>query len=128
MALQQLLRLNSGDMVIIRIRLLIACVMAIVTERLVGSSLPSVQAAANLVSRSISEVVAKPLSITDYLDAASRSLGLCHNGRDMNWSVRFAEYFFVNCPCCIFWRGFTIGAPFWALFGALVTVSLKRFM
>lgn len=38
--------------------------------------------------------------------AAERS-GLCKG--EYPWSAVIAEAFFVNCACCIFWRGFLAG-------------------
>jgi hypothetical protein len=43
-------------------------------------------------------------------DIFSKLLRLCGNGEDNNWSVRVADYFFVDCACCIFWRGAVVGA------------------
>ena len=44
-----------------------------------------------------------------FLEFISKTLGMCGNGPPNNLWVRFAELFFVNCPCCIFWRGFVVG-------------------
>lgn len=43
-------------------------------------------------------------------DTFSKLLRLCGNGEDNNWSVRVADYFFVDCACCIFWRGAVVGS------------------
>lgn len=42
-------------------------------------------------------------------DFFSKVLRLCGNGKQNNWSVRVADYFFVDCACCIFWRGVVVG-------------------
>lgn len=47
-------------------------------------------------------------------------LPLCGNGRRHNWSVMIADAFFVNCPCCIFWRGVVVGFGLCAATGALI--------
>lgn len=44
-----------------------------------------------------------------------------------HWTSRTALYLFTDCPCCLFWRGLTVGAAgmfalytaLWALFAAL---------
>jgi hypothetical protein len=46
----------------------------------------------------------------------SEILGLCGYGEDNNWSVKIADYFFVDCGCCWFWRG--------ALFGGTVATAM----
>jgi hypothetical protein len=43
------------------------------------------------------------------LNSGSKVLRLCGHGKPLNWSVRVADYFFYNCPCCIFFRGLCIG-------------------
>lgn len=43
------------------------------------------------------------------LERISKLLRLCGNGKKNNWSVRFADYFFVDCGCCLFWRGVMVG-------------------
>lgn len=45
----------------------------------------------------------------EILEFFSRKLKLCGYGKANNWSVRIADYFFVDCACCIFWRGMFIG-------------------
>lgn len=49
----------------------------------------------------------------------SETLGLCGYGKDNNWSVKVADFFFVDCGCCWFWRGVILGA----LLGILGTVA-----
>ena len=39
----------------------------------------------------------------------SSFLALCGDGKRNNWSVLFAQLFYTECPCCIFWRGLSIG-------------------
>lgn len=36
--------------------------------------------------------------------------GLCGYGKEENWSVKVADWFFVDCGCCWFWRGVMLGA------------------
>ena len=43
------------------------------------------------------------------LDTLSKVLRLCGNGKENNWSVRLADYFFIDCACCIFFRGLALG-------------------
>lgn len=37
-------------------------------------------------------------------------LRMCGDGKPHNWSILVADLFFVNCPCCLFWRGVFMGA------------------
>jgi hypothetical protein len=46
------------------------------------------------------------------LEYIAKKLGLCGEGKDLNWSVIIADHFFIDCGCCWFWRG--------AMFGALL--------
>lgn len=43
-------------------------------------------------------------------ETGSKALRLCGNGAENNWSVRIADRFFVDCACCLFWRGVFLGA------------------
>ena len=43
------------------------------------------------------------------LESVSKALGMCGHGKEGNRWVRFAEKFFIDCPCCLFWRGVTVG-------------------
>lgn len=47
--------------------------------------------------------------IEKIFEAGAKALGMCGHGKDHNWSVRIAERFFVDCPCCLFWRGVILG-------------------
>lgn len=44
-----------------------------------------------------------------FLEWIAHKLGMCGHGKENNFWVRISELFFVDCPCCIFWRGFTTG-------------------
>jgi len=35
---------------------------------------------------------------------------------------RFTQYLFTDCPCCLFWRGLTIGYAVGGVFGALTGI------
>lgn len=50
----------------------------------------------------------------------SSRLGMCGDGVRHNWSVMFAELFFLQCPCCLFYRGVTIGAVLGLVLGAFI--------
>lgn len=43
-------------------------------------------------------------------ERVSIALGMCGHGEEGNAWVRFAERFFVDCPCCLFYRGIAVGA------------------
>lgn len=53
-----------------------------------------------------------------FMTAASRPLGMCAEkwgdkfGKWNKFSRRFAKIFWTECPCCLFYRGMTIGAAF----------------
>lgn len=36
-------------------------------------------------------------------------LHICGEGKRNNWSVLLAQLFYTKCPCCLFYRGVTIG-------------------
>ena len=36
-------------------------------------------------------------------------LPLCGHGRPDGWSVRIADLFYIDCGCCWFWRGVSVG-------------------
>lgn len=42
-------------------------------------------------------------------EPASRALRLCGHGRRHNWSTLIADALFVDCACCLIWRGMAIG-------------------
>lgn len=50
-----------------------------------------------------------PPSLERVLERCSALLRMCGHGKDNNWSVRFADWFFVDCACCLFWRGVGVG-------------------
>lgn len=60
----------------------------------------------------------------------SRVAGMCGFGAENNLSVRIAEWFFIDCPCCLFWRGAAVGAvsafllTAAALFGFIATILI----
>jgi hypothetical protein len=54
------------------------------------------------------------------LTRAAGRLHMCGEGKRHNWSVLFAELFFTDCPCCLFWRGVTVGALPVALLAAIL--------
>lgn len=39
-----------------------------------------------------------------------------------HYSSRIANYFWTDCPCCLFWRGYVIGAISVAIVGAALYV------
>lgn len=51
--------------------------------------------------------------ISDVADAVmtwtASFLGICESGKKVNWFVVFARMFYAECPCCLFYRGVTIG-------------------
>lgn len=48
--------------------------------------------------------------IDTVLTAAAHKLHMCGQGKHHNWSVLFAQLWFTDCPCCLFYRGVTLGA------------------
>lgn len=58
------------------------------------------------------------------LAKASKLLRLCGNGEQNNWSVRMADYFFVDCACCIFWRGTMFGGIIGTVLGIVLSCVL----
>lgn len=44
-----------------------------------------------------------------FFESVAKALGMCGYGRDLNWWVRVADWFFVDCACCLFWRGVAVG-------------------
>ena len=63
--------------------------------------------------------------MSNFLDAISKALGMCGNGRDNNLWVRIADWAFVDCACCIFWRGVALGAIFGALASGVLFFIVK---
>lgn len=61
------------------------------------------------------------------LTAISKALRLCGNGAYNNWSVRAADYFFVDCACCLFWRGATIGYVSGLLVAGIIALLIWSF-
>lgn len=59
-------------------------------------------------------------AVSDLADAVmtwcASFLGICESGKKVNWFVVFARMFYTECPCCLFYRGVTIGV--------MVTVAL----
>lgn len=39
-----------------------------------------------------------------------QKLGMCSEGPEGNWASRISDFMFVDCPCCLFWRGAATGA------------------
>ncbi len=58
------------------------------------------------------------------LDKISQKFGLCGHGKENNWSVKVADYFFIDCGCCWFWRGVLVGT----LFGFATFAILHLFL
>jgi hypothetical protein len=56
----------------------------------------------------------------DFLTPPSKWMGMCGHGKRHNWSVVLADMLFVNCACCLIWRGFFIGL----LIGALIVLAI----
>lgn len=50
--------------------------------------------------------------------AGARALRMCGFGPDNGWSIEVANAFFIDCACCLFWRGVFMGAG-WAAIAAL---------
>ena len=44
------------------------------------------------------------------IEPIAARLGMCGHGAPLNWWVRVAELLFVDCPCCLVWRGIAVGA------------------
>jgi hypothetical protein len=58
------------------------------------------------------------------LTIGSQRLKLCGNGKRHNWSVLVSDVFFVNCACCLFWRGCAAGAAAGATVTALAATVI----
>lgn len=65
--------------------------------------------------------------IDDTMSAVAARLPLCGEGKKHNMSILFAQLFFTECPCCLFYRGVTVGfgsallifAMFFPIFGMI---------
>lgn len=53
--------------------------------------------------------------------AAARALRMCGYGPDDGWSIKVANAWFVDCACCLFWRGVFMGAG-WMLVAAVAFI------
>jgi hypothetical protein len=47
--------------------------------------------------------------VDTFAEFISKLFGLCGHGKPNNWSVKVADFFFVDCGCCWFWRGVLFG-------------------
>lgn len=52
----------------------------------------------------------QPSRVDQVLTWGAKKAKLCGYGPDLNWSVRFADALFVDCACCLVWRGVVVGA------------------
>lgn len=43
------------------------------------------------------------------LTTVANQFNLCGNGPKNNWSILFANLWFTDCPCCLFYRGVAFG-------------------
>lgn len=52
-------------------------------------------------------------SVADALDtvltAGAKYFKMCGEGPKHSWSILFAQLWFTDCPCCLFYRGMTFG-------------------
>lgn len=59
------------------------------------------------------------------LTTVANQFNLCGNGPKNNWSILFADLFFTDCPCCLFYRGVALGLTIAGILGgALLLVAL----
>lgn len=62
--------------------------------------------------------------IANFLDstltAGAKHLKMCGEGKHNGWSVLFAQMWFTDCPCCLFYRGAFFGLSLGAFIVALV--------
>ena len=65
--------------------------------------LPDVEAAPVAVA------AARPSLGYRVADRIATAVGMCGHGARGNVWVRVSEHFFIDCPCCLFWRGVTVG-------------------
>ena len=42
-------------------------------------------------------------------DRIASAVGMCGHGAPGNVWVRVSDHFFIDCPCCLFWRGAVVG-------------------
>lgn len=61
--------------------------------------------------------------LTKVLEFGSRVFGLCGHGKEMNWSVRLADRLFVDCACCLLWRGVFLGMGL-AVIGQIIIAAI----
>lgn len=59
-------------------------------------------------------------------ELGSKTLHLCGHGAENNWSVRIADWFFIDCACCLFWRGAVVGWSVGIVVGAAIAVSIIK--
>lgn len=62
--------------------------------------------------------------INSALSPIATASGLCAARTTPKASVKLAELFFVNCPCCLFWRGVAVGAIGGALAVGLLAIGV----
>lgn len=54
------------------------------------------------------------------LTTVANQFNLCGNGPRNNWSILFANLFFTDCPCCLFYRGVAFGLILASILSGLV--------
>jgi hypothetical protein len=48
----------------------------------------------------------------------------CTSGPD-HWTSRLTQYFFSDCPCCLFGRGIVLGGAVFGVIGLLVGLAVS---
>jgi hypothetical protein len=51
--------------------------------------------------------------------------GWCHS--EDHWTARVTQYLFTDCPCCMLFRGLTLGLVAGLLLGAGLAAAVSRF-
>lgn len=59
-----------------------------------------------------------------FLTWAAAFFKMCGEGPKHGWSILFAQLWFTDCPCCLFYRGVTFGGVLGALLAGVGIGSL----
>lgn len=69
------------------------------------------------------------IAISNVLDTAltrgAERLKMCGEGPRHGWSILFAQMWFTDCPCCLFYRGVTFGVSLSVAIGAITCAIIE---
>lgn len=57
-------------------------------------------------------------------ELGSKMIGMCGHGKPSNIWVRIADWFFIDCACCLFWRGGFVGSAVTSAVFILIIIGL----